>query len=295
MTWPARNLGSLTVLLGFLVSSIPLHAQTPRSAVRDPLERPVVVMRQPSELQRAEEIRQQFQEVLRSYPPALGQVLRLDPGLMTNAAYLAPYPGISEYIRLHPEIVKHPDFYLPRAQGSLYQGPSNPETEMRQAAIRMWNDALEMSLAFAGFAAAIATLLWIVKLFIGHRRWLRATKMQAETNARLMERMASSDDLRAYIQSPLGAQLLKGTQPETAPEPMPATAPFGRILWSVQAGVVLVMAGIGLLFVKRYAIDEVALMIVTIGVLAASVGAGFIMAAFASYALSKRLGLFERT
>ncbi len=41
----------------------------------------------------AERVREQFYEVLQKYPPALGRVLKLDPSLIANDAYLAPAPG----------------------------------------------------------------------------------------------------------------------------------------------------------------------------------------------------------
>jgi hypothetical protein len=69
--------------------------------------------------------------------------------------------------------------------------------------------------------------------------------------------------------------------------------PFGRILWSVQAGLVAAAAGIGLLVVKRYVVEEVAQMLLTLGVLILSLGIGFALAAAASYMLSVRLGLLS--
>ena len=267
--------------------AVPGRQVTPPQAVGPYLE---VV-----DAQRADQVRRQFQEVLRQYPPALGQVLRLDPSLMSSPSYLATYPAVAEFIRRNPAIAKHPDFYLPRLQGAFYEGPSDPAMAIRESAMGMWRNGMEFLMILAVILTVATTLVWFVKYFVGHRRWLRATKLAVDTQTKLMERLTSSEEVLAYLQSPVGAQLLKGATIE--PEPAsaaPVVAPFNRILWSVQAGVVLAVAGAGLIFVKRYAFDELAVMIVTFGVLIVSVGVGFIMAAGASFVLSKRLGLFEK-
>ena len=45
-------------------------------------------------------------------------------------------------------------------------------------------------------------------------------------------------------------------------------APLGRILWSVQAGLVLAVAGAGMLFIRRHLLEEVSQMLLVIGTLA---------------------------
>src|SRR5512143_218205 len=48
-----------------------------------------------TESQDAQQTRREFDGVLRRYPPALGRVLKLDPALLGNPTYLAPYPGLA--------------------------------------------------------------------------------------------------------------------------------------------------------------------------------------------------------
>src|SRR5437870_13342848 len=52
----------------------------------------------------AERTREQLERVLEKYPPSLGSVLRLDPSLAANSAYLAPYPVLSAFLNQHPEV-----------------------------------------------------------------------------------------------------------------------------------------------------------------------------------------------
>jgi hypothetical protein len=149
-------------------------------------------------------------------------------------------------------------------------------------------------MVFTGLLSAALSIGWLIRYVVGHRRWLRSVKIQTDVHSRLMERFASNDELMTYIQSPAGRQFLQGlpAAPEIASSPAMA-APLTRIMWSVQAGVVLVCAGAGLLTIKRYMVDEVAEMLLVWGVLSLSVGVGFVLAAGASYILSERLGLLD--
>jgi hypothetical protein len=249
----------------------------------------------PAELdqQRAEVTREELRELLRRYPPALGRVLRADPTLMTNTAYLAPYPALATYLQRHPEVPRDPDYFLSYF-GYDYQEPQPPEVIMRRESRNAWRDMFFSIMVFGGFLSAFLTIGWLIRFVVGHRRWLRSVKIQTDVHSRLMERFSSNDELMAYIQSPAGRQFLQGlpAAPEIASSPAVA-APLTRILWSVQAGVVLVCAGVGLLSIKQYMVDDAAEMLLVWGVLGLSVGAGFVLAAGASYILSQRLGLFD--
>jgi hypothetical protein len=110
--------------------------------------------------------------------------------------------------------------------------------------------------------------------------------------------MTANEELLAYVQSPAGQRFL-----ESAPITLDAgnrriSAPFTRILWSVQVGLVLAAAGIGLQFVSsRVAatstVPDAAQPVAAMGVLAIALGIGFIISAGVSYFLSRQLGLFE--
>jgi hypothetical protein len=97
----------------------------------------------------------------------------------------------------------------------------------------------------------------------------------------------------AYMQTPSGRRFL-----ESAPIPIEGpsravAAPLSRILWSLQAGVVLATAAIGVLFVSHRIIEEIAHPLFAAGVFVLALGTGFIVSAGASYILSRRLGLLD--
>jgi hypothetical protein len=129
---------------------------------------------------------------------------------------------------------------------------------------------------------------------LNHRRWLRLSKIQNEVHNKLLDRFAGTNELMSYVQSPAGRRFL-----EAAPIPLddatdkPISAPLSRILWSVQAGIVLVIGGLGFQYVSRRAMEEVSEGLWTMGVLATAFGLGFIAAGAFSFVMSKRLGLFD--
>jgi hypothetical protein len=215
---------------------------------------------------------------------------------MTNADYLAPYPALVTFLQRHPEVARYPDYFLNFIGDNNWANPAPPEIELRRNAMYAWRDMFMSTMVFAGFLTALLVLGWLIRYIVGHRRWLRTVKIQTDVHGRLMERFSTNDDLMAYVQSPAGRQYLQGL-PAAAEPPAAAAgsapAPLARILWSVQAGVVLVSGGFGLLYIKQYMVHEVAEMLLLWGVLGVSVGVGFVLAAGASYILSHRLGLFD--
>ena len=273
-------------------------APPPAPAAPQGPERVIVMPREMDE-QRAEDTKRSFNEVMRRYPPALARILRLEPGLFSNSAYLAPYPALVEFVRLHPEVARYPAYFLGDYDEGGYREPRTAEAQLKSEAMGVMRNAVEGFYFFAVFGTVAYTLVWLIRYIVGHRRWLRATKVQHEFHSRLMERFSSNAELLAYVQSPAGQRFLEAMPTAVdmgvvGSAATPMGAPFNRILWSVQAGLVLACAGLGLIFAKRYMIEEIAQFYVTIGTLALSVGVGFALAAVASYVISGRLGLLDR-
>ena len=252
----------------------------------------------PSDLQNAEETRKEFREVMRRYPPALGRVFKLDPTLMGNPTYMQSYPALVEFLKLHPEVPRYSGYFLSYVDeyGNSYE-PQDPTYRLRSETINMWRNFIEMMIAFMVFLVVTYAVTWLVRYIVNHRRWIRATKVQADVHSRLLERFSSNEELLAYVQSPAGAHFLQAAPVAVEMNgggPANLSAPFSRILWSIQAGLVLACAGIGFLFIKGQMVEEVAQMMMAMGTLAISIGIGFALAALAYYMLSSRLGLFEK-
>jgi hypothetical protein len=238
----------------------------------------------------ARDTRERLREIFEQYPPSVAQVLRLDPSLLTRPDYLALYPTLATYLAQHPEVAHNPVFFLGGPfNGQEYQGNRS------QAVNAIENIFIGLEVLI-GIVCAIFTLGWITRSAIEHRRWLRATKIQTDAHHKIVDRLSSNEDLLAYMQSPTGQRFLTASlgvpSAEVAP-PQIVGAPFNRILWSVQAGIVLAAAGFGLLMARRGVIDEVAQPLQVISILAIALGIGFVASAFASYLLSRQLGLVQ--
>ena len=65
-------------------------------------------------------------------------------------------------------------------------------------------------------------------------------------------------------------------------------------LWSMQIGAVLLVTGLGLLFLSGQALFEAQGFFYIAGCMSTAVGAGFLVSAVAAYVLSRRLGLLDR-
>jgi hypothetical protein len=237
--------------------------------------------------QNARETRDELYRLLEQYPPSLAQVLKLDPTLLTNRDYLAPYPALAAFLAVHPEVAHNPAFFL----GGVRVLPWDNDP-VRQAT-RMWQAVLAGIAVFIGVVTVLGVLGWLIRTLIDHRRWLRLSKVQTEVHNKLLDRFTANEDLLSYVQTPAGQRFLQSAPIPIDVGPRTIGAPVGRILWSIQAGVVLALAGVGLQFASPRVVNEIALPLWVIGVLALAVGAGFVLSAVVAYAISRRLGLFE--
>ncbi|HKR63313.1 MAG TPA: hypothetical protein VJZ00_06240 [Thermoanaerobaculia bacterium] len=233
------------------------------------------------------ETRQQFQEILRRLPPEVGKVLKLDPTLWNNEKYLANYPALSAFIAAHPDVVHSPSFYL---EDVWIPRDAPPETP----GFRIWNQILETIAIFGGFSIAGFVLMWVIRTVIDHRRWSRLTKTQAEAHTKLLDRFGSNEELLNYIQTPAGRSFLESAPIAVeAPPARPVSAPIGRILWSVQAGLVTLAAGIGMRIVSWSVSKDAAEPFSALGALAIAIGIGLVVSSGASFLISRRLGLWH--
>jgi hypothetical protein len=266
-------------------------AQRPATAAEQPAPTrpaaPQVVLND----QDSRETRADFEALLKRYPPSVGRVMRIDPSLMRNDAYLAPYPPIATFLQQHPDVVQNPTYYLEHVDYEMWN-PRQPD-DARSASVRAFQEMMQVLAVMAAVGGAAFVVIWIISTLVNYRRWYRTSKVQTEVHTKLLERFSSNEDLMAYMQTPAGRRFL-----ESAPLPLdgPARsvgAPLSRILWSLQAGVVLAVASLGVLFVSNRVVEEIAQPLFAIGVLVLAIGTGFVVSAGASFVLSKRLGLLD--
>jgi hypothetical protein len=235
----------------------------------------------------AEHIRESLGKLLERYPPSLRGVLALDPSLMSNPAYIAPYPALVTFLNAHPEVARNPSYYVGRYADNRFQ-----LTRAEQVA-EMWQRTLGDLAVFAGFGMAIGLVTWLIRTLIDYRRWQKLSKVQTEVHTKLLDRFTSNEDLLAYVQSPAGKRFLESAPIMLDAGPRSMGAPLGRIMWSLQAGLVILAAGAGLIAASGQIADEASQPLHVLGTLAIAVGIGFAVSALVSFVISQRLGLIE--
>jgi hypothetical protein len=237
----------------------------------------------------AGEKREQLREVMRRYPPTLGRVLKLDPTLMQDPAYLSRYPGLAAFLAAHPEVAGNPAFYLEH----VYMPGDFEPPDAQSRVINFWRSVFEAFSVMVVMVFVGSMLAWLVRTVLQHRRWQRLSRVQTEVHNKLLDRFAGTGELLSYVQTSAGRRFLEATPIEVDAPGRALSAPVNRILWSVQAGVILVALGFGMIFVSTRVVQDVSEGMWLIGMLTLSLGAGFAGAAAVSYVLSRRFGLFD--
>jgi hypothetical protein len=244
----------------------------------------------------AQDTQRRLQELLQQYPPSLRAVLALDPTLLSNDAYLAPYPQLETFLAQHPDIAHNPTYYFEQELRDMNRRQYD-YNDPRVQVIRAVDQAVGGISVLIGFMTVILTIGWLLRAVMEHRKWQRVSKTHVDTHTRIMERLTSNEELIHYMESPAGRRFLEAAPIPVDGGPRMLNAPFGRILWSVQAGVVVAFLGAGLIYAsRRLAGNDIfsagELPVFVLGCAAVAIGAGFFISAIAAYVLSNRLGLF---
>lgn len=227
------------------------------------------------------ELRNNFMKVLERQPGDLPILLKLSPALMTNAEFLRNYPEVGKFLEKYPEITRNPSFYL-----GEYRHPNNYNTTLSNIV-----EALAMA---AAWILSVFALGWLIRTIIEQKRWNKLSKSQAEVHNKILDRFGSSDELLSYVKSPAGTKFLESAPIALHVEKSASqSAPGGRIIRSIQIGVIVTAGALGLLLVSLRFTGETSEGLFAMGGIAFCLGAGFIASALVSIYLSRRLGLWE--
>jgi len=234
----------------------------------------------------AEQTMEALAAILVRYPESVRRVLALDPSLLQNPAYLEPYPELVAFLQQHPEVARNGAEYLSGFRPSYYVEP-----DQQTRVLRMWENLIEGAFIFLVFCTVTGALVWLVKTLVDYRRWYRLSKVQTEAHNKLLDRFTNNEDLLAYITTPSGKRFLESA-PIMLDGPSPSIgAPVRRILWAIEIGVVMVCLGGGIYFARTAAPPDVSLALATVSIVVTALGIGFVLAAGASYVLSRHMGV----
>ena len=246
----------LVALLGFCSPAAAQTTPDRRDAVRQPT---------------AEDTREDLRAILETYPHSVGEILRRDPSLMARADYMAAYPDLVKFLDAAPRDPPQRRVLFRRFRGVAEPAPARPELRGARRAARRHGRL------FSGSSSSASSPGWSApssNIAAGSVQ----SQVQADVHTKLMERMTSNEELLAYVQSPAGRRFLEAAplRPET--ESTALSAPVGSIIWSMMAGVVLSVLGVGFRYAGNFVKDEAHEAFVVVGVIILALGFGFIIA-----------------
>jgi len=274
-----RTLMIVTLLLPFTCA---LSAQETTSAATTETAAATTVTTapEPTSATNSFDVRGQFTDLLRHSPPELSKMFALEPALLADPNFLARYPEIARFVQAHPEMARHASFYV-----QDFQTPERPEGPV--------GEIMGPLMAFAGFAMFVLAMGWLVRTYVEQKRWSRLSRTQTEVHNKILDRFGSSPELLEYIKSPAGTKFLESAPIALRAEPSALAAPMARVMWSVQIGVIVAAASIGMLLVSTRFDKDNGQGLFALGMIALSIGVGFIGSAAVSLFLSRRLGLWQ--
>lgn len=244
----------------------------------------------------------QLMQLLRT-SPTLTTVVARDPSLLSDQEYVTRNnPQLEQFLVQHPEIARNPEYYLfthLESRGGrrdlALERAVWPDINSRPDENSRFVDIFGPIAAAAAFASFLGALLWLTRMFLENRRWSRIFKLQSDVHGRLIEKFSSTQEIASYMGTEAGRRFL-----EAAPIPVSFEAEqrmpnaVSRVLWPLQAGVVLVLLGVGLLFLRKAGPDLNLPMLVT-GTIVLMPGIGFILSAGITWVLAGRLGLLPES
>lgn len=235
--------------------------------------------------------------------PTLTTVVSHDPSLLSNQEYVARNnPQLASFLSAHPDVARNPDFYLFSHLKHIDGQPDEalerevwPDVYRERPGPSAWDRFWESFIPLLAFGIALIAILWLARVFVENRRWNRIFKMQSDVHGKLIEKFTSNQDLAAYMQTEAGRKFLEAAPIPVAFEPNQRVPnAVARVLTPLQAGIVMVLLGIGLLLLRHAGPDTDTPMLI-LGTVVLMPGIGFIISAGVSWLLASRLGLMPET
>lgn len=231
--------------------------------------------------------------------PTLTTVVSHDPSLLSNTDYVAHNnPQLAAFLAAHPEVARNPEFYL---FSHLKHEDGQPDEALQR---EVWPDVYRSQdrpspferiwdglIPLLAFMCGLTAIFVLARMFVENRRWGRIFKLQSDVHGKLIDKFTSNQELAAYMETDAGRKFL-----EAAPIPVGieqdrrVPSAVARVLTPLQAGIVMVLLGIGLLSL-RHAGPEMDTPMLFFGTVVLMPGIGFIISAGVSWLLAAKLGL----
>ncbi|MFP5209136.1 MAG: hypothetical protein ACLGRW_07590 [Acidobacteriota bacterium] len=288
--WILGSIVAPVLLVGTFAAAQQRHAAPAQS-------QPAPIATAPSE-QDVAATQEQLLKLLRMSPTLTG-VVAIDPSLLADQEYVSRNnPELAQFLVQHPDVARNPEFYLfsklstrgGRRDQALKRvlWPEMAPPERERPAVSSIAGNITGMVALVCF---FGSLVFLTRLFVESRRWSRTFKLQSEVHGRLIDKFSATQELAAYMETEAGKRFL-----EAAPIPLSAGPQqrmpnaVARVLTPLQAGIVLVLLGVGLLLL-RHAGPGMGVPMLVLGTVVLMPGVGFILSAGITWVMAGRLGL----
>lgn len=137
--------------------------------------------------------------------------------------------------------------------------------------------------------ALFGSLVWLVYIIVDGSRRKQRLRMFTEFHSKMLDRIGSAKEFGEFFTSEAGTRFLESLASEKG-------SPQVRILAALQWGLTLLFLGIAifiLLFQHREFRQDTVDTLAFIGTVAVGIGIGTLVSSFASYLLSRRMGLLS--
>lgn len=124
----------------------------------------------------------------------------------------------------------------------------------------------------------------VARQVLVNQRMREMAQLTSELQGKLLDKLTAAGELQAYLESDAGKRFVEAATLERS-------NPHGRILASVQSGILLFAVGIALQASRFHVGDDARNVLHLFGTLGMLVGVGFLVSAVAVYGLSKSWGL----
>ncbi len=142
------------------------------------------------------------------------------------------------------------------------------------------------NIILSAFCLGLTAILgWILLSVLSNLRTRKIIKVQADLQAKLLDKFSTTAELVEYLDSAAGERFLKSATIEHS-------NPYGRILGALQVGIIVTILGLGFLYLDGQ-VTEMQPGFVVLGVLSVALGCGFLISGGAAFVLSKWWGLIN--
>src|ERR1700722_8505398 len=168
---------------------------------------------------------EQFLHLLR-LSPTMTAAVSADPSLLADQQYVArSNPELAQFMVSHPDIARNPEFYLfgklnpsdrrrDQALQRVIWPDLTPPQQRESTAPRVVGEMIPILISLGFFTA----LVWIIRIVVESRRWNRTFKQQSEIHGRLIEKLGTSQELVAYMETEAGKRFLMASPIAAGPE-----------------------------------------------------------------------------